>query len=201
MNYQETIDRIKALFEVVPNQATSPAPLADKKMADQAGNPSMGEMPEYILQDGSKIVVDKLAVGGKVTLNGNPAPDGSHQLQDGTIIQTKDGMIEEITTPAEEIGDQSVNSNMEKKMDQVVSKMSAYDDKFSAYESRFAKAEETISNQQSAIGQLLGIVEKLAAVPVSNPVAPASNQFTNQKAVEKEERFEAILNAINTIKK
>ena len=75
MNYQEAINKIKAIFDAnVPGAPDMANPV----------NPATADLPEYILHDGTKIVVDKLEIGGSVTLNGAPAPDGSHQLQDGT---------------------------------------------------------------------------------------------------------------------
>jgi len=101
MNYQETINKIKQLFEAAaPEVGVAPV------------SPDASILTDYILQDGTKISVDKLEVGGVVTINGTPAPDGEHHLQDGTMIQTQSGAIVEISTPAEEIVDESVTSDM-----------------------------------------------------------------------------------------
>ena len=56
------------------------------------------EAPSYSLEDGTKIMIDKLEVGGKVTLeDGSPAPAGEHTLADGsTVVLAEGGVIAEI---------------------------------------------------------------------------------------------------------
>lgn len=169
-----------------------------------AAAPDMSGITDYVLEDGTKITVDKLEVGGAVTMNGNPAPDGEHKLQDGTIVETAEGKIVEISAPGEPSDDTAVTSDMSKfesQFTEINGKFSAYEEKFSAYETRFKAAEETISKQQNAISQLLEVVEKLAATPIADPAAPAQNAFTAQKNEAKEERFASILSAIKELKK
>lgn len=189
MDIQETINKIKQLF------ADAAAPAATD------ANPDASGLTDYVLEDGTKISIDKMEVGGAVTINGNPAPDGEHKLQDGTIVETAEGKIVEISAPGEPSDDQSVNSDMNSKFEAIDGKFASYEEKFSAYESRFKAAEETINKQQTAIGQLLEVVEKLAAVPVDTPAAPAQNQFTNEKNIAKEDRFNAITEALKNLKK
>jgi len=196
MNYQETINKIKALFEMTtPNAA----------MATDAANPEASGLTDYILQDGTKISCDKLAIGGSVTINGTPAPDGDHQLQDGTIIQTKDGLIQEISSPAEEAQDQEVNTDMatadmKTKMEEMAQKMAAIDTKCAGYESKFSEHQTAMTKQQEAIKMLTQMMEKIATMPVDQPAAMATNQFTTQKTENKEEMFQSMVEAMNKIK-
>lgn len=192
MDFKEQLNKIKVMLSIADAPAGTDA------------NPDVSGLTDYILEDGTKISVDKMEVGGAVTMNGTPAPDGEHKLQDGTIVETKDGKIVEISAPGEPSDDQAVNSDMakfESQFAEVNTKLASYEEKFAAYEGRFKAAEETIGKQQDAIGQLLSIVEKMAAAPVAEPVAPAQNQFTNEKALAKEDRFEAITKALKEIKK
>lgn len=192
MDIKETIAKMKQLLAAAPDATDA--------------NPDMSGVADYVLEDGTKISVDKMEVGGAVTIEGNPAPDGEHKLQDGTIVETKDGKIVEIQAPGEVSDDQEadVNSNMSKfdaQFTEINGKFASYEEKFAAYESRFKSAEETIGKQQQAIGQLLEVVEKLASTPVAEPAAPAQNSFTAQKNEAKEERFNTILSALKEIKK
>ena len=198
MNYQETINKIKALFEI--GMPVSP---------DATSNPDVTGLTDYILQDGTKISCDKLAIGGSVTINGTPAPDGEHKLQDGTIIQTKDGMIEEISSPAEEAVDVSVNEDlskdtvsteMGKKMEEMAVQMADMKTKCAGYESKFAATETEIKKQKEAITMLTQMIEKLATMPVEKPAAMATNQFTAQKSEDKEERFQSMVEAMKKLK-
>jgi len=194
MNYQETINKIKALFEIG-------MPVAP----DATANPDVSGLTDYILQDGTKISCDKLAVGGLVTINGTPAPDGDHSLQDGTIIQTKDGMIEEISSPAEEAQDQEVNtdmaaSDMKTKMEEMSQHMADMKTKCAGYDSQFAEHQAAMTKQQEAIKMLTQMMEKMATMPVDQPAAMSTNQFTAQKNEDKEERFQSMVEAMKKLK-
>jgi hypothetical protein len=193
MNYQETINKIKQLFEMA-------APM----------NPDMAQMTDYILQDGTKISCDKLAIGGTVTLNGAPAPDGDHQLQDGTIIQTAAGIITEISSPAEEAQDQEVNSDLamvpqpaatpEVTLAPVHEKMAKMEADMAAITTKCQKLEETMANHAEGMKKMIGMVEQMAKAPIADPAAKVSNQYTNEKAIAKDERFSAIVEAMKNIK-
>lgn len=194
MNYQETINKIKALFEI--GMPVGP---------DATANPDVSGLTDYILQDGTKISCDKLSVGGMVTINGTPAPDGDHSLQDGTIIQTKDGMIQEISSPAEEAVDESVNANlatadMGKKMEEMSQHMADMKTKCAAYDGKFAEHQAAMTKQQEAIKMLTQMMEKMATMPVDQPAAMSTNQFTTQKAEDKEERFQSMVEAMKKLK-
>lgn len=196
MNYQETINKIKALFD-----------MAAPAMPDMAApaNPDVSGLTDYILQDGTKISCDKLAIGGSVTINGTPAPDGDHSLQDGTIIQTKDGKIEEISSPAEEAQDQEVNTDMatadmKTKMEEMSQHMADMKTKCAGYESKFAEHQAAMTKQQEAIKMLTQMMEKIATMPVDQPAAMATNQFTAQKTENKEEMFQSMVEAMKKLK-
>lgn len=194
MNYQETINKIKALFEANP-------------MTPTTTSPDVTALPEYILQDGTKIVVDKLEIGGKVTLDGSPAPDGEHQLQDGTIIETKDGAIVEISTPAEEANDESVTSDMKDVPApaptpdvKIAEEMASINTKMDEFGTKQKMLEELMAKHGEAMKQMMALIEQMAKAPMSEPASPVANQYTSQKPMDKDERFESILEAINKIK-
>jgi hypothetical protein len=194
MNYQETINKIKALFEI----GMPAAP-------DTTANPNVSGLTDYILQDGTKISCDKLEVGGVVTINGTPAPDGDHSLQDGTIVQTKDGVIEEISSPAEESQDQEVNTDLaaadiKTKMEEMSQHMADMKTKCAAYDGKFAEHQAAMTKQQEAITMLTQMIEKMATMPVEKPAAMATNQFTAQKSEDKEERFQSMVEAMKKLK-
>jgi hypothetical protein len=198
MNYQETINKIKALFEI----GMPAAP-------DETANPDVSGLTDYILQDGTKISCDKLEVGGVVTINGTPAPDGEHKVQDGTIIKTKEGIIQEITSPAEEATDSSVtedlskdtvSTEMGKKMEEMTVEMADVKTKCASYESKMAETEAEMKKQKEAITMLTQMIEKMATMPVEKPAAMATNQFTAQKSEDKEERFQSMVEAMKKLK-
>ena len=68
-----------------------------KQMFAEAGELPMASVEptqsfaEYSLKSGAKVMIDKLEVGGKVSLideggNESPAPAGEHELIDGSVI-------------------------------------------------------------------------------------------------------------------
>jgi hypothetical protein len=184
MNYQETINKIKQLFEAAaPEVGVAPV------------TPNVTAFADYILQDGTKVSVDKLEVGGVVTIDGTPAPDGEHQLQDGTVIKTKDGAILEISTPAEEIVDESVTSDMTSE------KMAAIDKTVAENCTKIKMIEEALAKQNEAIKSMMELVEKMAQAPISEPVSTVKNQYTAQAPITKDEKFDAMVRAIAELKK
>ena len=111
------------------------------------------------LKDGTEIKVsgDVLDKGAKVTVVTAdaeiPAPDGTHELEDGTKVETKDGIIVDVTdvpneTPADEENEipegkdveapQGMSSEMFDMLKEFVSKMG---EKMSAMEQSYAKLE------------------------------------------------------------
>ena len=93
MNAQEEILKIKALFDdnTTPIEVEAEvAPMIEE---------SKVEMAEYSLMDGTKVEISALEIGGLVTLEGEPAPVGDHELMDGTeITLDENGMITAIET-------------------------------------------------------------------------------------------------------
>ena len=80
MNAQEAILKIKALFE------DNAAPVEEVQAEETKVEETKVEMAEYSLMDGTKVEISALEVGGSVTIEGQPAPAGDHELMDGTEI-------------------------------------------------------------------------------------------------------------------
>ncbi len=80
MSPQEALLKIKAMFAEATIEPSVDAPEV-----------AVANFAEYVLASGVKVMVDKLEVGGKVTLldeagNEVPAPVGEHTLADGSVI-------------------------------------------------------------------------------------------------------------------
>lgn len=155
---------------------------------------------EYQLKDGSMIEIDELQVGGVVMVSGSPAPAGSHELADGTIIEVGEGgVISAITAPAPP-------------EEPVAEDMSKYEERFASIESKFAAIEtELTSTKQEneslkqafakadeAIKGLVSLVETLVkdgGEPINQP-----RQGFKHQGETKEEKLTRLLN-INPYKK
>ena len=78
------------------------------KLNTQEMNKSKLKFAEAMLADGTSVWVSALEVGGEVylfdrdSLEKTPAPDGDHELEDGTVVTTVDGIITEVKAKEEE---------------------------------------------------------------------------------------------------
>ena len=113
MNPKEAILKIRALFEDMP-----------KPMPEEETEVKV-EMSEYVLEDGTKVMISSLEVGGEVVLeDGTPAPDAEHKLADGQSIVTEGGKITEIKVGEEPV-EIEVEAKYDKKMEDMDAKLSS----------------------------------------------------------------------------
>ena len=172
--------------------------------------------PGYTLEDGTKIMVSALEVGGIVTLeDGSPAPVGEHTLADGTeIILAEGGVIAEIKPKEVEGPEASVEiesgKDMQEKKDEEKEKMYS---KFSEIESRIAASEQSFSALQSdyntmktafakqseAMQGLIQLVDTLVNVPSQAP-AEVPNNFKKVSVETKADRIRNYSNFVSQFK-
>ena len=169
--------------------------------------------PSYSLEDGTKIMIDKLEVGGVVTLqDGTPAPAGEHTLADGTqVILAEGGLIAEIK-PKEveekvEIEIESAEDVKKKEEEEMKKKIAEMEGKFSAYEANFSELKSdydglkaAFAKQSEAMQGLISLVDTLVNVPSQQP-AEVPNQFTKHSASTKEDRIKSYSNFVSQFKK
>jgi len=200
MNAQEAISKIKALFE------DNAAPVEMEKPVE-----TKVEMAEYSLADGTKIMISALEIGGEVKLeDGSIAPQGEHQLADGTSIQLdENGIIVEISSPKEDMmPEEEMKKEEDKKMEdqkmqEMKSELEAKIEKLEAekaeIENKFAQLESQVKEGFKEVANLL---ESFTLAPVSDPIQKPNsfNSFVSTKDV-KEERISKYRNAILNFKK
>lgn len=87
---QEGINQIKKLLFGMEDLPLNP-PVDEQEF----------EMTEYKLEDGTSVMIDKLAEGGQVVVGDSPAPDGEHTLEDGTVLTTLGGLIASVKPKVE----------------------------------------------------------------------------------------------------
>lgn len=174
MNTKEIIEKLRQTFM----ELTSPA---EQSVISQPQKFS------YKLMDGTEVEITELAVGGIVTIAGQPAPAGEHQLEDGTKIMVgENGAIMEImpaeTAPippaAEDMGQRfSAFENLANE------KFASYESKFAHYEAKFQDYETRLGKATKVIDGLIDLTQKLAETPMGNPDPAANvvNNFTKDK--------------------
>jgi uncharacterized protein YqgV (UPF0045/DUF77 family) len=186
MTPKEAILKIQQLFE-------------DGKQSEE--QVTKVEMAEYILKDGTKVMVSALEVGGSVELaDGTPAPDGTHELADGSMIVVEAGKITEIKAPEPEVEIEVESSYKpeEEKMNQHTKDIASL-----RLENQKLKAEVTAlqTKIKSGFGQVISLIEEMSKVPQAEPIQK-SNSFKFQEVkdikLERLNRYRnAILNQIN----
>ena len=186
MNAQEAILKIRALFD-------------DGQVAEAPAEVNL-EAVEYSLMDGTKVMIDKLEVGGTVVLSdGNAAPQGEHILADGTSIQVDEaGVILEIASPAEDMQPEEMPvEEMEKKMDELAAEFQAKVDILNFEKEELqTKLKDLTEKTTQGFSQVLSLIEDMAKVPSADPIAkPNSFKYQDTKDL-RYERMEKYRNAI-----
>ena len=169
--------------------------------------------PSYSLEDGTKVLITNLEVGGKVTLeDGSPAPAGGHTLADGTkfIIDEAGTITEIMPKEAEEKVEIEIESaedvkkkedeEMKKKIAEMEGKFSAYESNFSALQSDYEGLKAAFGKQREAMQGLINLVDTLVNVPSQAP-AEMPNQFTKHSASTKADKIKAYSNFVSQLKK
>jgi hypothetical protein len=199
MTTLEAINKIKQMFA---EAGEMPMPSAEP----------LQSFAEYTLKSGAKVMIDKLEVGGKVTLvdeGGNevPAPAGEHELIDGSVILLDEASaIVEIKVPdveLPEVPEVEIDTNkhyedkdkdmMKKKIEEMQKQLDeikmAYDAKLASQEAKFSKGMSDISD----------VLVQLLNTPSANATEAPKEKF-NQHVEKKEDKISRFLDFAKSIK-
>ena len=199
MNAQEAILKIKALFE------DNAAPVKEDEVIEPKVEETKVEMAEYSLMDGTKVEISALEVGGLVTIEGQPAPVGDHDLMDGTqITLDENGKITAIETKVVEASPE-VDTEVEAGADYKDKKMQEMAEQFEAKIAELinaknvsdAKVLDLENKVKQGFAQVAELIEALSNTPSEDPIKKPNsfNEFVNTKGI-KEQRLEKYRNAI-----
>jgi len=168
--------------------------------------------PSYSLEDGTKVLIDKLEVGGVVTLeDGSPAPVGEHTLADGSkVVLAEGGVIAEIMPKeveekveieieSKEDEKKKEEEEMKKKIAEMEGRFSAYDASFSALKSDYEGLKAAFGKQGEAMQGLINLVETLVNVPSQAP-AEVPNNFKKVSVQTKADRIRNYSNFVSQFK-
>jgi len=169
--------------------------------------------PSYSLEDGTKILIDKLEVGGVVTLeDGTPAPVGEHTLADGTMIVLGEGGViaeikpKEVEEDKVEIEIESAEDKkpdmeeMKEKIAKIEEELNAGKNKMSAFEVDYSALKEASAKAQEGLQALIALVETLVNVPSQEP-AEVPNGFKKHSASTKEDKIRSYSQFVSQFKK
>ena len=203
MNAQEAILKIKALFE------DNAAPVKEDEVIEPKVEETKVEMAEYSLMDGTKVEISALEVGGLVTIEGQPAPVGDHELMDGTeITLDENGKITAIETKVVEASPE-VDTEVEAGADYKDKKMQEMAEQFEAKIAELndaknvsdAKVLDLENKVKQGFAQVAELIEALSNTPSTDPIQrPNSfNSFINTNDI-KSQRLDKYRQAILNIK-
>lgn len=175
MNAKEVIEKLRLTFNELVNQGASPVALLDAS-----------------LKDGTAIQVTDMAVGGIVTIAGQPAPVGEYELSDGTYLIVGDnGAIMEIKTETAPVPAPAPAPSQMEDMTAKFSafentyneKFSSYEVKLSAYESKISDLENRLNSTIQGIQTLMNLTQSIADAPTGVPdqAVKSSNNFVEEK--------------------
>jgi len=197
MTVKEGIEKIRLMlaseFEVDQVETSEPeAPVAELAFET------------YDLKDGSKIELSGLEIGAEAMLvdesgNTSPAPDGEHELVDGTMVTTVGGKVEGIETPQAEM----------EPIEEVVEEIPMEEDKFQVIDGTIenlkaenealkAKIASIEGKFSQAINDLSDVVLGLASTPGASPIQAPKNSFS--QAEKRDEKIERFLNKVKNLK-
>jgi hypothetical protein len=158
----------------------------------------------YDLKDGSKIDLSGLEIGAVAMLvdesgNASPAPDGEHELVDGTMVTTVGGKVEGIETPQAEMEpiempEEEIPMEEDKfqVIDGTIENLKAENE---ALKAKIASIEGKFSQ---AINDLSDVVLGLASTPGASPIQAPKNSFS--RVEKREEKIERFLNKVKNLK-
>lgn len=172
----EAINKIKQLFA---ENGQLVDPTMDPKPQPEPGAQSVNMVSEYILKDGTKVLIDKLEAGGVakvVDANGveSFAPVGEHELADGMIIVVgENGVISEVKTPQAEPAvsvEVEATKEMKRKLDEMSDMINQMRSKF---ESQLADVNAKNERLSNGMTQLSDVIIAMCQTPSAEPTKPA----------------------------
>jgi hypothetical protein len=190
MNLNEAIEKLSGLVSKFNAESTTEQTFIDAK-----------------LMDGTIIRYESLEVGMPLLVideagNELPAPDGEHELEDGTKVTVESGIITEVASKEEEAPEAEMPIEQPMAAVETVSKedFEALKNEVDNLKTRFeefTKTNETLSADNIAMKEIVketfSIVEKLAKVPSDNPVSVRSNN-PFKKSVTREQELDNLIN-------
>lgn len=184
MTPQEALLKIKAMF--------AEAPVVETPVAEV---PATASFAEYVLASGAKVMIDKLEVGGKVSLvdemgNEAPAPVGEHYLADGTkIVVDENSVITEVIAPVVETPEVEMPETEVEMLKKKVAQMEAELAEMKKVTCSVDAVKEQDAKFAKAISELTDVVIELSKTPSATPTQPKESVKHFDSREDKVSRF------------
>ena len=152
---------------------------------------------EATLADGTVIKWEgELATGVAVmaiTADGEvPAPDGEHQLEDGTIVTTVGGLVTEIESPQPEDFAAKIKpfedriASMENSLKELLEVATKSNENFEAVQKENADLKSKVAETEKVNGVILETLEKFSKAASEKQTEPAKKAFKADNPVDAE---------------
>ena len=180
MTKKEAFERIKNLLFSEEKQFEN-AKLVDGTIVQWEGELTEGVALNVVDSDGNML----------------PAPDGTHEVDNGSIVTTVGGLVTKIDQK-ETGSEEEVETEMQKMFAEFVeqfkafkSEFSAIKDKVTSYDEKFAALETKSQETENYFSEIKSVVEQLASEPATT-IEPAKDAFKKSaKKLSATERIEA----------
>ncbi len=133
-----------------------------------------------------------------------PAPDGTHELEDGTFVTTVGGLVTKIESAKKEEEEAETESEMEKMFAEFAEQFKAlqaevetFKAQLAGYDEKFASLETTKADTDGKFSAILEAVKEISEEPAAEIEAPKNTGF---KVSKKETAAEKINRYINSKK-
>lgn len=168
------------------------------------------------LVDGTIVRIEPaVEVGAKVSVISEDgetvdAPDGEHELEEGTVVRTEGGVIVDVLEPeveeeAEEEVEEEAGKDKEEEMSSEPFDSAKFKDEILGAVSELIKNEiaatafattEKVDEVTEAVGMVTDIIEKMASAPKANPTKKVANPFNpKQSDIDIASRVATIMSA------
>lgn len=155
---------------------------------------------EVTTTDGKVLTYDgELAAGTAVTIDGAAAADGAYTLEDGTVCNVKEGVIESVVKPEANDADYAEKfAAMEERVKGVEAKFA---DEITGIMGKFEEIGGLIKTITDGMGKQLEAVSKFAAQTAEPAEPPANRKMAKiEKEVTTGKNINQILDEINKAK-
>lgn len=182
MNSKEVIQEIRTLLGFSTEEPQSEVQFAEATLSDGT----------QIKWEGDLMVGTAITV---VTAEGEiPAPDGTHEMEDGTLITTVGGVVSDLVSPSPEVEVEMEVSQEFATVEKFNEVVSSLENKIAELTLQFERVVSQLEKQSNAFSKTVDLVEKVANLPAEVPTV------TPETMSKKESKFAQITKIAQQLK-
>lgn len=166
-------DEIKTIVERIKLKLNAEHQFKEAKLKD-------GTIVQYEGELNVGTALNVIDAGGQIS----PAPDGTHELEDGTLVTTAEGVVADIKVPEPTVEVEVEATEMPVKMEDVTK---AIQDALAEYSNKqVVELQSQVKEQDSLIKDMFAVIEKIAEQPDGEVEKPSKTSFSKNLATDKQ---------------